>query len=651
MNAAFDKAVQLHQAGRFAEAEGLYRQALAIEPNLAEAQIGLAAILFQTGRLEEAVAASRRALILRPNSFEACNTLGIALSSLHRQEEALAAYSQALTIQPNNATVYYNAAASLNRLGKRDQAAGALQRAIELKPDFADAMINLGHALVEKGQLEEAATILKRALIIRPDSAEALNLLGKTLKDLGRIEESLEALQKAITLRPDFAQAYNTLGNVLMVMGRLGESLAAYRRAVELDPQNIIAHSNLIFAMNFDPQFDAAAILQEARKWDERHGRARQHLMQPYDNTRDSDRRLRIGYVSPDFRQHVVAWNLLPLLSHHDPEQVEVFCYSSTTHMDAMTDRLRAHAHHWRDVSTLNDEQLALQIREDRIDLLLDLSLHSSGNRLGAFAMAPAPVQITYLGYSGTSGMKAMQYRLSDPHLDPPEMDLSCYSEQTLRLPETYWCYAPPDEAPDLAPAPAEQIGHITFGCMNQLVKASPAAMELWCEILNQVPRSRMILHAQPGRYLEPVTEFLARHGIAPDRLEFLSRQPWNQYMRAYHRIDIALDPFPYNGGITTCDALWMGVPVVTLSGRTSAGRAGRSILSNVNLPEFIARDSNDYVRVAVELAGKTERLNELRQTLRERMKASPLLDAPRFARNVEAAYRAAWQRWVKKGL
>jgi protein O-GlcNAc transferase len=648
-NPAFDQAVQLHRSGRLAEAEKLYRQALATDPNLAEAQISLAAILFQTGRLDEAVVASRRALILRPNSFEACNTLGISLSSLNRQEEALAAYSQALTIQPDNATVYYNAAASLNRLGKRDQAAGALQRAIELKPDFADAMINLGHALVERGQLEEAATILKRALTLRPDSAEALNLLGKTLKDLGRIEESLEALRKAITLRPDFAQAYNTLGNVLMAMGRLEESLAAYRRAVELDPQNITAHSNLIFAMNFDPQFDAAAILQEARKWDERHGRAGQHLLRPHDNTRDPDRRLRIGYVSPDFRQHVVAWNLLPLLSHHDPEQVEVFCYSSTTHMDTMTNRLRAHSRHWRDVSTLNDEQLASLIREDRIDVLIDLSLHSSGNRLGAFAMAPAPVQITYLGYSGTSGMKAMHYRLSDPHLDPPEMDLSCYSEQTVRLPETYWCYAPPDKAPD--PVPAEQRGHITFGCMNQLVKASPAAMELWCEILNQVPRSRMILHAQPGKYLEPITKFLAQRGISPDRLEFLSRQPWNQYMREYHRIDIALDPFPYNGGITTCDALWMGVPVVTLSGRTSVGRAGRSILSNVNLPEFIARDPRDYVRIAVELAGKIERLNELRQTLRERMKASPLLDAPRFARSVEAAYRDAWQHWIKKDL
>ncbi len=261
-------------------------------------------------------------------------------------------------------------------------------------------MINLGHALVEKGQMEDAATILNRALKLKPDSAEALNILGKSLKDLGRIEDALEALQKAVAIRPDFAQAHNTIGNVHMVMGRLAESLDAYRKAVQLDPLNITAHSNLVFAMNFDPQFDSAAILLEARKWDERHGRARQHLIRPYHNTRDPDRRLRIGYVSPDFCQHVVAWNLLPLLSHHDPEQVEVFCYSSTTHVDAMTDRLRAHAHHWREVATLNDEQLASHIHEDRIDVLIDLSLHSSGNRLGAFAMAPAPVRITYLGYS-----------------------------------------------------------------------------------------------------------------------------------------------------------------------------------------------------------------------------------------------------------
>ncbi|HEY1922007.1 MAG TPA: tetratricopeptide repeat protein, partial [Tepidisphaeraceae bacterium] len=422
-NAAFDQALQLHQAGRFAEAESLYRKALAIDPQQAMAQISLGILLYQTGRLEEAVTASRQGLVLNPKSFEACNTLGITLSALGRHDEALAAYSQSLTIQPNNATVYYNAAASLNRLGKRDQAAAALRRAIGLKPDFAEAMINLGHALVESGQLEEAAAILKKALTISPNSAEALNILGKSQKDLGQIEEARATLQRAISLRPDFAQAQNTLGNVLMVMGRLPESLKAYRRAVELDPQNLTTYSNLIFAMNFDPSFEPATILSEARKWDQIHGRAPQHFIPPHSNAPDPDRRLRIGYVSPDFRQHVVAWNLLPLLQHHDPAKVEVFCYSSTTHVDTMTDRIRAHAHHWLDVSALNDEQVASKIRQDQIDLLIDLSLHSSGNRLGAFAMAPAPVQITYLGYCGTTGMAAMNYRLSDPHLDPPEMD------------------------------------------------------------------------------------------------------------------------------------------------------------------------------------------------------------------------------------
>jgi protein O-GlcNAc transferase len=644
---AFDQAVQLHQGGRLVEAEPLYRQALALDPNSAEAHTRLAVLLFQMGRLEEAVTASRRALSIRPNSFEASNTLGISLSSLGRQEEALAAYSQALTIQPENATVYYNAAAALSRLGKRDQAAGALRRALELKPDFAEAMINLGHTLVETGLLDDAVTVLQRALVVAPDHAEALNTLGKILKDLGRIEEALSTLQRAVVVRPDFANAHNTLGNVLLAMDRLGEALDAYRRAVELDPQNATAHSNLVFAMNFDSRYDAAAILQEARKWDQRHGKPRAHLIQPHENVRDPDRRLRVGYVSPDFRQHVVAWNLLPLLSQHDPEQVEVFCYSSGTQSDAMTDRLRARAHHWRDVSSLNDELLAAQIREDRIDVLIDLSLHSSGNRLGAFAMIPAPVQITYLGYCGTSGMDAMHYRFSDPHLDPVEMDLALYSEQTIRLPETYWCYAPADEAPDPSPLPAERNGYVTFGCMNQFAKVSPAAMELWCEILNRVPQSRMLMHAPPGGYLKTVEKFLEGHGVARDRFEFLARQPWDQYMRAYHRIDIGLDPFPYNGGITTCDTLWMGVPVVTLSGRTAVARAGRSILCNVGLAELVAYDPQGYVRVAADLAGDIPRLNELRRTLRARMKASPLLNAPRFARHVEAAYREAWRRWI----
>jgi protein O-GlcNAc transferase len=649
-DSVFDRAFALHQSGRFAEAEAMYRQALAVSPDSADAQISLANLLFQMGRPDEAVAASRRGLVLRPTSFEAYNTLGNSLGALGQPREALEAYNRALAMEPGNAIVHYNAAAVLKALGDRAQAEAALGRAIQLKADFPEALTGLGMILAETSRLKEAVELLRRALAVKPDIPEAMNALGKSLKDLGRIEEAMEILQRAAALRPDYANAHNTLGNVLLVMGRVEESIEAYRRAIQLDPQLAIAHSNLIFAMNFDPRFDAAAILREARQWNDRHGKP-QRPIPPHDNDRDPDRRLRIGYVSSDFRQHVVAWNLLPLLGRHDPGQVEVFCFSGGAHSDAMTDRLRSRAHHWRDVSSLSDAQLAEKIREDRIDLLIDLSLHSAGNRLGAFALVPAPVQITYLGYCGTSGMDAMHFRFSDPHLDPSDADLSCYSERTVRLPETYWCYAPAQEAPDPSPPPAEGLGYVTFGCLNQLAKASRAAMELWCEILTRVPRSRLLLHAQPGKYLSPGNDFFDSHGVAADRVEFVPRRPWDQYTRTYHRIDIALDPFPYNGGITTCDALWMGVPVVSLSGQTAVGRAGRSILSNVGLHDLIANDSAQYVQRAVELAGDVAKLGQWRSSLRQRMKSSPLMDAPRFARNVEAAYRQAWRRWCAQSV
>ncbi len=289
---------------------------------------------------------------------------------------------------------------------------------------------------------------------------------------------------------------------------------------------------------------------------------------------------------------------------------------------------------------------LAEQIRADGIDILIDLSLHSGSNRLRTFAIEPAPVQITYLGYCGTSGVERMHYRFSDPHLDPPDTDLGNYSEETIRLPETYWCYAPGRETPDPSPLPAKENGYVTFGSMNQFAKVSPAAIDLWCEILRRMPGSRLVFHAPFGNYLDPTRERFGRNGIAAERVEFVDRQTWEPYIRTYHRIDIGLDTFPYNGGITTCDTMWMGVPVVSLSGGTPVGRGGRSILCNLGLGDLVAYASEQYVDIAVALAGDLSRLEELRRTLRERMRRSPLMDAPRFARNMEAAYRQAWRRW-----
>jgi len=384
-------------------------------------------------------------------------------------------------------------------------------------------------------------------------------------------------------------------------------------------------------------------IRAELRRWNERHGGRLRKFIQPHGNNRDPRRRLRVGYVSPDFREHAVGRNLLPLFREHDHEQFEIFCYSHTLREDALTREFQQHAKEWRNIAGLSDAQAVEQIRKDRIDILVDLALHSANNRLLIFAHKPAPLQATYLAYCSSTGLETMDYRLSDPFMDPPSSDESHYSEQTIRLPETYWCYAPGGPTPEPSPPPIDATGYITFGCLNNFAKVPPA-LHLWAEILQRVPASRLIVHSPPGSHLDAIRQRFAGKGISSDRLEFPPRQPWAEYVQTYGRIDIGLDQFPWGGGITTCDALWMGVPVVTLVGKTAVGRGGASILSNVGVPELIARTPQEYVQIAADLSNDLPRLAELRRTLRPRMQASLLMNARRFARNIEAAYRRMWR-------
>jgi predicted O-linked N-acetylglucosamine transferase (SPINDLY family) len=369
-------------------------------------------------------------------------------------------------------------------------------------------------------------------------------------------------------------------------------------------------------------------------------------LQRPHTNDCSPDRRLRIGYVSPDFRSHPVGTFLLPLLESHDHQGFEIFCYSSVRVPDAITARCRAQADVWRDALGMSDEQLAGAIRDDRIDVLVDLTMHMADNRLLVFARKPAPVQVTYLAYCGTTGLAAMDYRLTDPYLDPPGRDEPFYCERSVRLPETYWCYRPVIETSPAETLPASGTGQIVFGSLNNFCKVSDASLAAWSRLLQAVPGSRLLLHAHAGSHRQRVCTLLAGQGVAAERLELIDFLPAGDYFDVYRRIDVALDPFPYGGGTTTCDALWMGVPVVSLAGATAVGRGGLSILSNVGLPDLVARDPGEYVEIAARLAGDLPRLRELRAALRDRMRKSPLMDAPRFARNVEAAYRRMWKEW-----
>jgi protein O-GlcNAc transferase len=605
-----------HQAGRLAEAEKIYRQVLAKQPNHAAALHLLGMLAAQVGQLDAAVELIRQAIRLKPDFAEAHNNLGNALKGKKQIDEAIASYRQAIRLKADYAEAYYNLGNALQYKQQLDEAIAALGQAVRLKPDLAEAHCNLGHALQSKRQPDEA----------------------------------IASLRQAIRLKPDFAEAHAILGNALKDTGQLDEAIASYRQAIRLKPDYELAHGNLIYALHFHPDYDARMIYEEHRRWNQQHAEPLKRFIEPHANSRDPDRPLRIGYVSPDFREHPVGRFLLPLLAAHDPERFKIFCYSDVHRSDHITEIFRSHASQWRDTLGLTDERMAHLIREDQIDILVDLTMHAAMNRMLLFAHKPAPVQATYLAYCSTTGLDTMDYRLTDPHLDPAGINDDFYSEESIRLPETYWCYPLDDQSPDVSPLPALSAGEVTFGCLNNFCKVSPDALELWIQLLRAIPKSRLLLHAHEGSHRQRVRDLLERQGIDPQRLTFVDKVPLSEYFKLYEQIDIGLDPFPCNGGTTTCDALWMGVPVVTLAGQKAVGRGGVSVLRNVGLPELIAETPEQYVQIAADLAKDLPRLSELRRTLRPRMQASSLMDAPRFARNVEDAYRLMWQSWCLDG-
>jgi len=564
-----------------------------------------------------------------------------------RLAEAEALYRQILAAEPRHAGALHLLGVIAHQVGRDDVAVDFITKAIALAPGVADFHSNLGIALYGKGQLDEATAVFRQAIALKPSYPEAHNNLGNVLRDTGQVDEAIASYRQAIVLKPAYPDAHNNLGTALSNKGELDEAIASYRQAIALRPNYPEAHSNLVHTLHFHPGFNALAIAGEHRRWNQQHGEPLRQFIQPYPNDRAPERRLRIGYVSPDFREHVVGYNMLPLLACHDRDAFEIFCYAQVARADALTERFRASAHHWRSTVGLSHEQLAAQIREDGIDILVDLALHLARNRLPVFARKPAPVQVTFAGYPGSTGLSTMDYRLSDPYLDPPGMDASLYSEQTVRLPHSFWCYDPVD-CSDLSvnTLPAHANGFITFGCLSNFCKINDAVLRLWAKVLRAVPPSRLLLRAPVGSHRQRTLELLRQEGVVHERIEFVSHQPRRKYLELYHRIDLGLDTLPYNGHTTSLDSFWMGVPVVTLVGQTIVGRAGLSQLMNLRLPELIATTPEQYIQGAVDLTNDLLRLAALRSTLRERMVQSPLMDAPRFARDIEAAYRTMWRRW-----
>ena len=642
-------AIRHHQAGRLQLAEQIYRQILQVDPNHVDALHLLGLIAHHTGRHALAVEYIGRAIELNGTMAAFHNNLAEAYRALRKTPEAAACYRRALELNPEFAEAHNNLGVVYAEQGKAEEAIASYRRALQLKPDFAEACSNLGNALRDQGKLDEAVAFYRRALQLRPDFAEAYSNLGNALKGLGELDEAVACCRHAVELKPNLAEGYSLLGSVLKEQGKLSEAIACYRQALKLKPDFSKAHSNLIYARLFSPGCDAQTLYEEHREWNQQHAAALAHCIQPHRNDRSPERRLRVGYVSPDFRDHVVGRNLLPLFRAHDHRRFEIVCYADVPCPDELTRRFQGYADAWRDTAGVGDAQLAGQIRDDGVDILVDLTLHMAHHRLLVFARKPAPVQVTFAGYPGTTGLSTIDYRITDPYLDPPGPDDRYYAEKSIRLPDSFWCYDPLESELAVNALPAAEKGYITFGCLNNFCKVNPEVLQLWAQVLGAVGRSRLMLLASEGMHRQPTLDLLAPEGVAAERVTFVAMQPRPQYLRHYHNIDIGLDTVPYNGHTTSLDALWMGVPVVTLSGATVVGRAGVSQLMNLGLPELIASSPVQYVKIATELARDLSRLSALRATLRTRMQESSLMDAPRFARNIEAAYREMWRRWCAR--
>lgn len=624
-----------------------FEAALALDPHSAEAQLNLGNLRREAGDLAAAEAIYRDLVHAHPANASAWNNLGITLLAQTRLEEGRDALSRAVALDPGSAEAHANLGNAHRELGEFKEAVARYQHALAIRPGYAEPAYNLAVALSGRFMFREALPFLRRALDAKPEFVDALLCLGGCLRNLDHLSEAVDCFDRALARESNNASGHNNRGLTLLEMGRVEEGLAECRHAVALKPNFTRAHSNYLFGLNYRAEISGAELLDE-------HCRFAPPLPRPvaFRNARDLGRRLRIGYVSPDFKRHSCAFFIEPLLAGHDRNAVEVHCYADVPVADTVTMRLQGLADRWRDISARSDEDLAELLRRDEIDIAVDLAGHTGNNRLCAFARRIAPIQVTWLGYPCTTGVSAIDYRLTDGLADPEGMSDRDYVERLVRLPRTFLAYRPPAEAPPPGPMPALAGGPFTFGSFNNLPKINERVIETWSEILRRAPEARLLLKSralldQPTRAW--IAASFARCGIDPGRIELVA---WigdpADHLKLYQQVDLALDPFPYNGTTTTCEALWMGVPVLTLAGARHAARVGASLLAQVGLPELIAQTVPDYIGRAAAYATDRQALAAIRSDLRGRMAASPLRDEAGFARDVEAAYRAMWRDWCR---
>jgi predicted O-linked N-acetylglucosamine transferase (SPINDLY family) len=632
-----------NQNGDPAAAAALIRQAIQHVPGRVEYYNSLGNALRAQGDLRAAAASFERALALNPRSVEVLTNLGSLMEQAGNLEDATLCYLRALELNPGYADAHYTLANLLKKVGNFTEAVAHYEQAIAPGAEYAaEALNNLGTALRRLGRPEEAAQRFRQAIAQQAPFFEAHLNLADSLEEAGRLEEAARMYQAILGFRPDSAIAYSGAAGIFQDQGRPERATAAYRKAVELAPDNPVLHSNLLLHLHYDPTPAPADLLAAHQEWDERHARRLSAGRRSGHRKRDPEKPLRIGFVSADLRIHPVGFFLSSVLASQRREGFQFICYSDVTAPDAMTARLQAGADLWRDTFTTGDQALSDQVRQDEIDVLVDLAGHTRGNRLCVFARKPAPVQVTWAGYPDTTGISQMDYLLSD-RWQTPEGAERWFVEKVVRVPDGYICYRPPEDAPPVAPLPAQANGFITFGSFNRLAKINPDVVRLWSRLLRESPQSRLILRAR-GLADETVArryhKMFSREGVERSRVDLVGPGSHLDLLAAYATIDIALDPFPYSGGLTTCEALWMGVPVITLAGERMASRHSTSHLSNVGLPEWVAATPEQYLALALDFAQDLDRLRSLRSGVRDRMAASPLVDGERFTANLLSTLR-----------
>jgi predicted O-linked N-acetylglucosamine transferase (SPINDLY family) len=681
MDQALDVAIRCQQAGQAEQAKQLYIRILEQQPDHPLALRNLGIIARGSGDFPLALAPSERALALRPDrpEFHAC--FAIALGAAGYPEKADSAFQTALRLDPNCVDALFNYGNALKARGSLREAVTCFERVLELRPDHPYARNELGSAHLAADRLEAAAMCFEKVIQERPTAFEAMsNLavvverqgdrsraeellrraiqlapgqsyvrlnLGDLLLTSNRVGEAIACLEEAARFAPGLAELQIFLGNAYAKQGRLEEALGCYRRALAEQPQFAATHQIALFTLHYSSGADPNALAAEHRNWAERHAAplltpGRRHV-----NTPDPERRIRVGYVSGDFRQHPIAYFTAPVIEAQDQNQIEAVCYA-TGRADAWTERIRSHVSLWRETGGLGDAELADLIEQDRIDILVDLSGHTAGNRLLVFARKPAPVQVSWLGYSGTTGMQAMDYLIADPQVAPVEEEAP-FVEQPLRLSGCFLAYEIPADAPAVRPAPCVERGFTTYACFNALSKIGLHVVSVWCEILRKDPAARLVM--KNATFDDQASrEFYAQQfesrGVDRGRVDLVGGSPHRELLEYYSKVDIALDPFPYNGATTSCEALAMGVPVVTLMGNRFISRVGSSILHNAGLDDLVTASEAEYVEKALALGRNRALLAEMRATMRARLAASVLCDTAGFTRRLESAYRDIWRRW-----